>query len=544
MVFSAPLSGEPLLATLPEIYLPVDGVDTSLDLDDYVFDLDHGPEFIEFFLPERQDLELRVDPITHVLTIAPTAEAQPGTLDLELRIVDPDGHQAVQLLRVHLSGEPLELSFSFAPIDDVSFAQTEFYALDLDDFISGDLDPSQIDWQVEGHEWIFVSIDPATHLVILEAAEGWSGSEEITFAASAGDLPVQRRTIIVTVLPLVEEPPVEIPALASLPSLSLVAGDRHQSLDLDDFISGGDPAAFEWEITGQQNIRAGVNAETHQLLIITDEGWGGVEILTLSGRDGSGNIVEGTLQIEVSLPLSALTLPEVTEIPLFAGENEIRLDPAALLSGSADPGELIWEAEGEQPISAIYDPLTKQLILKAETGWLSSSIVTLRVRDSQGNEASGHLLAQVIPTDGSVGLTSPDFEVVILPNVLQPDYVDVFVISNLTSARPPLLRLDDDVWHDLPVIESAPGIWHGSHVLRPDQQGQVEFMALTIASDRQVFRSSFTMSIDAPPRAKPLTTDEIVNAAELSLPANDDDPAPIETEPGETQSGKRSKIRR
>ena len=38
LVFAAPLSGAPLLAPLPGIRLPVDGVDASLDLDDYVTD--------------------------------------------------------------------------------------------------------------------------------------------------------------------------------------------------------------------------------------------------------------------------------------------------------------------------------------------------------------------------------------------------------------------------------------------------------------------------------------------------------------------------
>ena len=544
VVFSAPLSGEPLLAPLPEIDLPVDGVDTSLDLDDYVFDLDHGPELIEFFLPERDDLQLRVDPITHVLTIAPTEAARPGTLDLELRILDPDGHQAVQSLRVHLSGDPVELPFTFAPIDDVGFVQTETYALDLDDFISGNLDPSQIDWQVEGQEQISVIIDPATHLASLEATDGWSGSEQLTFAATSGNLPIQRRTVTVTVLPSSKEP-AGIPELAPLPPLSLTAGDLHQSLDLDDFVSNGDPAAIEWEVKGQQNVHVLIDAETHQLLVITDAEWSGVEILTLSGRDGSGNIVEGALRIEVSSPLPTLALREATEIPLFAGENKIRLDLAELLTGSADPDQLIWEAEGTQPISVIYDPEAEQLILKSETSWRSSVIITLRARDPQGNEATGHLLAQVIPADGSVGLTSPDFEVTVLPNVLQPDYVNIFVVSNLASARPPLLRLDDDIWRDLPIVEHAPGIWQGSHILRPDRQGSIEFMALTIASDRQVFRSSFTMSIDAPsPRAKPLTTDDIVDAAELPLQASDDDPAPVETGPSETKTGKRTRIRR
>ena len=74
-VYSLPASGEPLLAALPEVRVPLDGIDSSIDLDLYLFDLDHAPSEIDFFSPQREDVSLRVDEQSHVLVIQPQAGA-------------------------------------------------------------------------------------------------------------------------------------------------------------------------------------------------------------------------------------------------------------------------------------------------------------------------------------------------------------------------------------------------------------------------------------------------------------------------------------
>jgi len=497
LVFSAPLSGEPLISDLPEVRVPIDGVDVSLDLDDYVFDIDHEPQVMEWFVPQRDDLSVRVDPLTHVLTIAPTETTQPGPVDLRLRVYDPDGHEAVQDLRVHISGEPAGSgpSFTFDPIADIGFAPTETYAFDLDDYLTGDLDFAQIRWNVEGQDQIEVVINPVTHQVTLQANGDWTGSEQLTFVASAGDLPAQRRDVRVTVLPAGSP---ALPELAPLPQLSLRAGDFDQSLDLDDYVTGADPASIAWEVAGQGHVRALIDDETHLLTLTADSGWSGQEQLTLTGRDGLGNVLEGVLQVEIEAPLSDLGLRQETEVHLFAGEREIRLDLATLLSSETDFHQLAWEAEGSQALEVVYDADDEVLILRPEFPWQSSDIITLRVRDPDAGEATAQIRAQVYPADGSVGQTSPDFALAVVPNVLQPDFLDVFVLSNLPLARPPVLRLQDEIWRNLSVETRIPGIWHGSHVLRPNQEGQVEILALTIDADQQVFQSSFTLSVSAP----------------------------------------------
>ena len=503
LVFTAPLSGEPLIAELPEVSLPIDGVDASLDLDDYIFDLDHESSQMEFFLPERDDLELRVDPITRVLTITPGPTARAGDLELELRIQDPDGHEAAQILRLHLTGgqQPPVATFTFAPIQPFGFDQGDSFTFDLDDYIDGEIPADQISWTHTPPEHLAVSIDSLTHQVILSTTAEWAGEESLTFIASAEGLPLQSQTVPITVrVPVVVLPP----ELAALPQIGLQAGAIDQSLDLDDYVANVDPATFSWEADGQRNLQIQIDPETHRVLVITDADWSGQEILILTGRDELGNRLEGVLKIDVSPPPPRLELTPITEIPIFAGEDEIRLDPSQLLDGDFDPAQLSWEAEGTRPITIVYDPVDGHLVIRPETPWESSEIITLRARDAV-NEAIGHLMAQVVPADGSVGQTTDDFQLAVLPNPLNPSYISLYVVSSSNLEKAPLLRLQEGAWIDLPVELLTPGIWQSSHALSADRQGTVEMLALTIDPDHQVLKSSYTMKIASPrlPVAKP-----------------------------------------
>jgi hypothetical protein len=509
VVFSAPPSGEPVLSPLPEITVPLDGVDTSLDLDDYVFDVDDAATAMEWIMPARDDLNLDVDPDTHVLTIQPTATAWAQVVDLELEVRDPDGHRATQSVRIHITGGSQEPAFAFDPIQDLNFRVGQTHEFDLDDFVSGSVPVEEVEWQVEGLENLEVEIDATTHQVRISARGDWQGSESITFVAMAGE-DILRRSVQVTILDSTDS---SAPQLSPLPTLTIKAGDFDQSLDLDDFVTGIDPTGLTWEVSGDAHTQIVVDAETHRLIILAGADWSGEELLVFTARDGQNQVLEGTLRLQI-LPLeTALSLRSITQAPLFAGENQIRLEVADLLQGEVDPTELTWEASAAQTVNVLYDPVENVLILQPSSPWQGSEIITLRARDPEGNEASGQVLAQVYPTDGSVGKAAADFRVVIVPNVMQPEFLDVFVISDT-----PLLQVEDETWHQLSLANAAPGIWYGDHTLNPGQEGQFYFMALALDAEEQVIKAATELSVGTfnPPSAKRLSGDQVL----VYLPAH------------------------
>lgn len=61
-----------------------------------------------------------------------------------------------------------------------------------------------------------------------------------------------------------------------------------------------------------------------------------------------------------------------------------------------------------------------------------------------------------------------------------------------------MLRMSDGLWSDLLLSEHSAGIWQANHTFTTNQQGQFEFLALSIAADRQLFKSTQTLSLTAP----------------------------------------------
>ena len=492
LVFSALSSGVPIVAPLPAIEVPIDGVDTSIDLDDYVFDLDHGPETLEWLAPERDDLTLRVDPTTHVLTVDPTPSAVAGAVEIQLRVFDVDANETPQTLLIRIVGSGTAPAIALDPIAPFSFTNDANHLLALDAYVRGEVSPDQVQWLVEGPQNLAVHIDPTTRQATIAAGESWTGSEEITFVAVFGDQ-VLRQSVRIEVLPPTVDP-TPVGHLEPLPPLQLQAGGFDRSIVLDDYVEGIDPANLTWEWSGAEHAQVVVDGE-RRIFIVADDDWSGIEILKFTGRAPLGNVLQGELILNIVAPIPVLALRDVTEVALFSGASEIHLPLEGLVEGTDDLSQLTWEVEGAQVVSVEYNSKADVLILRADSPLTNSGFITLTARDAEGNEASGHVFAQVHAIDGSAGVESPDFNLAIIPNAIQPDYLDLFIIGDPADDEPPLLRLQNGEWSDLTPQPSAPGIWHASHVLQMGMEGQIDFLALTMAPDQTVLKSAFTLGV-------------------------------------------------
>ena len=513
VVFAASSAGDPLLADLPRIRMPLVGVDTSIDLDDYVFDIDHPNADLAFFLPERSDIGLRVDPLTRVVIVEPGASAQAGSYELEVRVIDPEGREAIQILYLELFDTAVETidsgsaesTFSFNPIPDFTLVTDQIHSFGLDSFIAGDFAPDTVIWQVSGQQNLLVFIDPANRQASIRASDGWIGNEEITFSAQVADLPTQSHAVRITTIVNPDQP--VAPALMELPTLRLEAGAFDQSLDIDDFLQHAEVADFTWELSGGERVSALIDAETHRLFVFTEDDFSGEETLTLVGTMVDGTQLEALLQVEVHSTVLSLTLAPRTEVPLFAGAASLRLPFDQLVTGDIDPALLTWNASGLQPVVATYDSATHNVVLTPESPWQTSDIIELIASDSQGNQFSGLVLAQVYPIDGSVGTESEDLQLVLLPNPLHPAYAHVYVISQFDAQNPPLLRFSDGAWDDLALSEHSAGIWKSHHLFATD--APYEFLALSIDDTNQLFKSTLLWRLN-PPGGNEVATKPVV----------------------------------
>jgi len=406
-VFAASATGEPSVAPLPVVELPVGGIDASLDLDIYVFDLDHEPGQMEWLLPAVEEgVELRVDPTTHVLTIAIAESVSPGRIDIELLVTDPDGNEARELLVIRVRA---------------------------------------------------VDVDP-------------------------GQDPIE----------------LETPELASIPALTIAAGEFDQSIVIDDFVSGFDAAAWSWEISGGDHVQTIIDSQSRALTVLAEEGWDGNEIIILRGTDPFGDVVlEAFIGVTVLPPPAELVLRDLVEIAVFAGDRQLEVEIETLIEGSS-PANLTWEADALIPVELIHDTDANVLRISTDEFPPGSEIITLTARNGNGVEASARIVVEAYPVDGSYGVDSPaTLRLAVIPNPIQPAFVDIFAISERGMSRQPLLRVQDSGWRDVALAYQSPGIWHGRYALPRDSEGDFDILGLTIDDD-EVIKSSVTLSVTSP----------------------------------------------
>ena len=423
LVFAASPGGEPAIAPLPGISVPVGGVDASIDLDEYLFDIDHNAGDMEWFLPAVVGVEMGVDPETHVLTVAVSDSAEAGILAVELRVRDPDGHESAQMLSIGITS-------------------------------LGESTPD----------------DPGVVL------------------------------------------PVEPAVLASLPSLTLTAGGFDQSIVLDDYLTGADPASLTWEVTGQRHTQVLIDPESRRVTVLADADWNGAEILIIRGLDAFGNVVEGLLGLQILAAPADLSLRELTEVSVLAGDSQFELDLGLVLEGEGNAAGLEWEIRGSRQFDVTFDIERNTLIVVTEGIVLGDEALTLVATDQSGSELTGMVVVHGLAADGSVGTPTPDLRIAVVPNPIQPDYLDLFVLSDLPGSRRPRLRLQHDGWTDLAIDDAAPGIWWSSHVLPADATGDIFILALTMEGE-EVLKTDFTLSRVAP---LPASAKPVAQAAERS----------------------------
>ncbi|MCC7261627.1 MAG: hypothetical protein IT369_03800 [Candidatus Latescibacteria bacterium] len=403
VIFAAAADGSPTISPLPELAIPLGGVDTSLDLDEYLYDLDQEPARMSWTAGPVEGVAVRIDPETHVLVVSPAADAAAGPRQVELRALDPDGHQALQYLSLRLIGD----------------------------------DP----------------IDPGP---------------EVPPDTSA-------------------TPPLA-PLLTTLPALAIAAGQFDQSLDLDDFVSQGDAATLTWEVQAPAHLTGLVDSQTHRLLVLADGGFDGEAFLIVRARDPLGRSVDAVLRVQLAAPAAALTLPGTLAIDLLEGDTEIRVPLSDLFPEGQVPAGLSWEASADPALSITVDAAAGVLVLSGAQPWTRSQTLTLTARDAQNHLATGQLQLEVHPADGSAGQEVPEFRLALVANPLQPDFLDLYVLSDLPLSQTPRLRLQNG--EALAVVQVAPGIWQGSHVLEPGHTGTLGFLAIGLDQDRQLLKSS------------------------------------------------------
>ena len=140
--------------------------------------------------------------------------------------------------------------------DQCVLAGESFATINLDDYVQdGDNDDSEISWTTSGD--LTVTID-ANRVATITYPAGWTGSETITFTATDPDGQSDSDDATFTVDP--------VPVVDGIPDQTA----PFVSFDLDNYLSGNDPAVVTWSASGMSCLD--VSIDGNNVVTVTNLG--------------------------------------------------------------------------------------------------------------------------------------------------------------------------------------------------------------------------------------------------------------------------------
>lgn len=326
-------SHPPLWEDPGELILP-SGSSRTLDLNALVSDADNADAELTLSVLDAQNLQVLVDPVTHVATfIAPSHLT--GVELLRLHARDPQGNTDTDTLLVAVvqGGNPL-----VAQVPDLIFLPGERDTLYLDAHVwDQDTADGDMSWSVENSGLFVTQVDNALRRVVFTAPALPGSVDQSIYRATdpqghwgedAGSLAVIDPSGQPLILPLAER------------WLRVNAADS--SLALDEVVYDYDHEPYElvWEV-GQGNLVSAEIRASDRRLLLQSGATPGTESLPLTVTDPSGHSATGALVVHVNEgnpPVVSAFAPRF----VIAGQADT-LQTLSSWVYDPDPGEaIVW----------------------------------------------------------------------------------------------------------------------------------------------------------------------------------------------------------
>ncbi len=436
----------PILKPFPEIRLVAHAPGKVLNLDDFVFDLNHTPAQMAWNATGQNLIVITSGP-KNILTFSAEQSAQEI---ITLTVTDPDGNETRADLTVVAEGLQPPVIAAFPEI--VLKAGETKAVFDLDDYTSDDFTSSEdLRWRVTGFNPEHLTLSIGTdHTVLAVAADRWYGTENVDFVAtdSDGNETSRKAVFRITASPLLELPP----------RYEVLTGTTDTSLMLNDYVTDPDTPSdqLRWDVRSESELVVGLQTNRHGLMLYAPENVLGEFTVQVEVQDAEGNVGIGDLLVVVveeitvvdpSPPDPVPSLDALPEITMLAGAMDASLDlDNYVRDADTPPSELIWEITSLDDLVAIIDPDSHRLILKASRALTGAKQLQIRVVDPEGNSASQSLLvhieadAQSSPTE-STDKTPPSFELFVLSHPILSGQFQIVLMANEPLKADPMMTV-------------------------------------------------------------------------------------------------------
>jgi len=302
------ISGEyPIIGDISDIYLPVGGSDSSIVLDNYVWDNKTSAEKIEWTYYGNNNIQIKINPDNRRITFSSPNINFLGTEMITLRATDTDGYYDEETVNVHVfprDGSPVILG-----LPDVYITKNTPKTIDLNDYVfiyPEEMKP-RLEWSFTGTEdKVDIEINNTTKEAEFSVKDpDFKGVRQFTFICTNPDSGKSDSDII-DVYVTYGKPPI----LGRMPDITFFSGQKDSSIHLNKYVVDFDTPvdSLSWFVAGNNNILYNNSylqpGEDHILRLWSKSGFVGVETISIGVVDPEGNVASDTVRVQVLSPTS------------------------------------------------------------------------------------------------------------------------------------------------------------------------------------------------------------------------------------------------
>jgi len=269
----------PIVTDIPDETIVEGSSFTTINLDDYVSDIDHLDNEITWAY--SGNTELTVSIVNRIASIGIPEPDWNGSEIITFTATDPG-----------LLSDSDPATFTVTAVNDAPIVsdvpnQTipedgSFALINLDDYVD-DIDnlDSEISWTYSGNTELLVDITLRVATVSIPTAE-WSGAETITFTATDPGLLNDSDPATFTVTAVNDAP-----VVADIPDQTIVEGSTFATINLDSYVTDVDNLASEmnWSYSGNTELMVSIDVNRVATITIPNVNWDGSETISFTATD-------------------------------------------------------------------------------------------------------------------------------------------------------------------------------------------------------------------------------------------------------------------
>jgi len=501
------VTAAPVVTLSGEIKVAEGETDTSLNLDEYVEDVDTPKEQLSWkaVMPDETEpfpLIITVDSASRKVVIYASTGSE-GDYAVTFTATDPDGNKDEGTISVKVTKDSEgRKSPVVEDIPDVILSAGKPSAvINLDDYVHDTDTPlDKITWTTSGNTKINVDINDGNEAT-LTFQEGFAGTENITFTAIDPDDNSASDDVTVTVQKSQASQP---PRLTPLPEMvdgkwNIEDGEWASELNLDNYVEDEDTPfdELDWEASDYNQEHVVVKISPQHLVTITAvKDWYGVEKIMFTVIDPDDNQDSASTQAKFTAP-PKVSLPGT--LSLVEGEKDTSLNLDDHVTDADTPlNKLNWQVRGFEKIAVNIDK-SHNVTISASEGSVGEHNVSFVATDPDGNSGSGTVVVKVKSgaETSEADREAPTFTVAILSNPIQPNYITITVYSSEELNSPPILTVDETT---VSLTEVKTNMWQGTHILPVETTSKsiVSVLGTDLAGNEGESMKAFTVIQNSP----------------------------------------------